>query len=545
MAPHVKLLWWLLPCAFALLAHQPVLDNDFVNWDDPQYILHNPQVDAPLDGGVIALLRTRLFNYPIPVTLLGFAGQKALFGPSPRGFHGVSIALHLIVTLLAMALARRLGAPLWSAALAASLFAAHPLTAETVSWAIGQKDLWMALFALAALAIRSGARGDSAGASVATAACATLAILGKPSAMPIAIALAVLDRALGRSLRRPAALATYALPAAMALVSGLSVLFAHGFMAGEAPKPFGLHSLLEAAWAFFLSACHVVYPHELLVRYFAPTGLVLGLCAAAGLLAFVGFAAGTFRLWQKGERLLAFTLLAAFLFYAPVSGILPSTRGTADSYLYLPLSLLVASGALALGRLSVVRHHRIAQVLLLCGATVFAIRCRAENRDWQNSVTLWSDLAFAYPKEPRALMRVADAFAYEGQPDRALALYESLRTEHPAFAPPRLSHARLLEGLGRFAEAERLYGEAARLGDEREYREAYAFFMLDQEALSPSDMSMFRRSLVELAPDLAERGKRQTTVERAARRLRALGENALAERLEARARTLQTAKMPQ
>jgi hypothetical protein len=85
------------------------------------------------------------------VTVLAFAGERALFGLEPAGFHAVSVLLHALVAVLAGLLARRAGAGAAAAALAASLFAVHPVVVEPVAWVVGQKDLLAAGLLLGAL----------------------------------------------------------------------------------------------------------------------------------------------------------------------------------------------------------------------------------------------------------------------------------------------------------------------------------------------------------------------------------------------------------
>jgi hypothetical protein len=141
----------LLPAAAVALALSGSLANGFTNWDDPHYLLHNPLAADPLGQGVRELLLTPGLAYPIPVTVLGYAAQRALFGLDPAAFHAVSLVLHAICAALAGALARRLGASWAASALAATAFAIHPVVVEPVAWVVGQKDLWAALWLLAAL----------------------------------------------------------------------------------------------------------------------------------------------------------------------------------------------------------------------------------------------------------------------------------------------------------------------------------------------------------------------------------------------------------
>ncbi len=325
-----------LPLAIALAvtaaAHLPALGNGFTNWDDPGYLLLNRLTEEPLADGVDGLLTTRSLGYPIPVTVLFYAAERAAFGLAPGPFHLVSLLLHLLCVALAAALARRLGAGAWAAAGAALIFGVHPVVVEPVAWVVGQKDLLAACFLLAALLIRSSARGHGPGATAIVLGLVVLAIGAKPSAVAAAAILPLLDLTLGRRPDRTAALlyAGIAIAAAGSIAGGLA---GHGIVGGDAPAAFGARSLAHVLWSVSLQLRHLVWPDPLLARYFPPEGAELVAGALAGALILVALVSIAIVTWRSGRREVAFSLGAALLAYAPVSGLVPLSRGAADSYL--------------------------------------------------------------------------------------------------------------------------------------------------------------------------------------------------------------------
>jgi hypothetical protein len=209
----------LLLLTVTALAFAPGLGGDWV-WDDTDLILHNGYIQRPdvlsrafttSFWDVSSLRAEGVAGYWRPLVTLAYAAQWRAFGASPRGWHLVSLALHLAcVALAARWIARRLGGAAPEAALfGAALFALHPTRPETVSWVSGCTDLWAALFTLLALEAwdRQTRRGLALGAvSLA------LAVMAKESALLIPAALA-LDAGLSRgalpdraTLRRLAAL---------------------------------------------------------------------------------------------------------------------------------------------------------------------------------------------------------------------------------------------------------------------------------------------------------------------------------------------------
>jgi len=516
------------------IAHLPALGNGFTNWDDPGYLLDNRLTVHPLADGVTGLVTTRSLAYPVPVTVLAYAAERAAFGLSPFAFHLVSLALHVLCVLLAAALARRLGARPWPAAGAALLFGLHPVVVEPVAWVVGQKDLLAACFVLLALLVRSDARGQRAGATALAFVLCLAAIGAKPSAVAAVAIVPALDLLLARRIDRSGAILYSGLAVAGALSIALG-LVGHGFIGGEGPGRLGARSLTEALWAVWLQARHVVWPDPLLARYFAPTGLALLAGAAAGALVIAALVGAAVASWRRGHREVAFSLAAGLLAYAPVSGLVPLSRGPADSYLYLPLALAVVAAARGLGRLADdgERASRLTAVATALAALAFTFASSRQTDVWHNARTLWDPVASHYPDDPRALMRVGDAHLFMNDPGAALEEYEAIRRRYPGFAASLPAHAATLQALGRNRGAEAILAHAVRLDRTRDSLEAYGFFLATHE-VPASDEAAARASLVTVGELLATRGKRAATVGRAARLLRGYGETDLASALERR-----------
>ena len=539
----------LVALAVTAAAHLPALGNGFTNWDDPGYLLFNRLTVEPLAEGIDGLLTTRSLGYPIPVTVLFYAAERAAFGLAPAGFHLVSLALHLVCVALAMALARRLGAGPRAAAAAALLFGVHPIVVEPVAWVVGQKDLLAACFLLTALLVRARNPGQLAppnppgdGANSLPAgppqgafvfALVVLAIGAKPSAVAAIAILPLLDLTLGRRPDRNAAL-LYAGTAVAAVGSIALGLVGHGFVGGEAPADFGARSLAHALWAVALHAGHLVWPDPLLARYFPPEGGALLAGAAAGALVLAALVSLAVIAWRRGHRQVGFSLAAALIAYAPVSGLVPLSRGTADSYLYLSLALAVMAGARGLDRLAS-RPRGVARAALpvVLAVLAFGLATAGQAPVWKSARSLWRPVARAYPDDPRALMRLGDAELYMGHTAAAMHAFETIAERFPDFAASLPSHAMVVESLGRTAEAEELLARAVRIDGGTVYLETYGLFLATHD-LAPSDDRAARAALIAAGKLLAARGKRPSTIERAARLLRGYREEALAAALDRR-----------
>src|SRR6185369_2846346 len=80
-----------------------------------------------------------------PVTTLTFALNAALHDVAPLGYHLVNVVLHAVVSVLVFAVFARVTGAQQSAAVAALLFAAHPVHTEAVASVVGRAELLAAL----------------------------------------------------------------------------------------------------------------------------------------------------------------------------------------------------------------------------------------------------------------------------------------------------------------------------------------------------------------------------------------------------------------
>ncbi len=169
---------WLIGLALLLITlavYWPVLNCEFINYDDHPYVVGNPHVHAGLT------LENCRWAFGIgyacnwhPVTWLSHMADCQLFGLDPRGHHLTNLLLHLANTLLLFGVLWRMisaaggrekeecrmqnaecgekhSEALWGSALVAALFALHPLHVQSVAWVAERKDLLSTFFFLLTL----------------------------------------------------------------------------------------------------------------------------------------------------------------------------------------------------------------------------------------------------------------------------------------------------------------------------------------------------------------------------------------------------------
>ena len=131
-----------------LVSYWGVVENDFIRFDDPQYVTENPRVQRGLSGEAVvwAFTTTSHVSNWHPLTWLSLMLDRELFGMNAAGYHWTNVLLHLLDGLLLFAALNRMTASLWRSGLVAALFLIHPLHVESVAWVAERKDVLSGLF---------------------------------------------------------------------------------------------------------------------------------------------------------------------------------------------------------------------------------------------------------------------------------------------------------------------------------------------------------------------------------------------------------------
>src|ERR1043166_2403286 len=135
-----------------LIAYLPLFKNDFVQYDDREYVLENPHVNNGLSS--LAIKWAFQANYSSnwhPLTWISHMLDVQLFGLKPLGHHIVSLLFHAANTLLLFLLFQFTTGAVWRSAFVAALFAVHPLHVESVAWVAERKDVLSTFFGLLCL----------------------------------------------------------------------------------------------------------------------------------------------------------------------------------------------------------------------------------------------------------------------------------------------------------------------------------------------------------------------------------------------------------
>jgi Tfp pilus assembly protein PilF len=475
----------------AVLVHVNAIPNDFV-FDDVTVIATNRALHkaAFVDREWVAWFwrpyswgaHERAGAYR-PLTIVTYVANLRLSGLAPEPFHAANVLLHAAVSVLVLAMGRRLVGNT-GALIGALLFAVHPLHTEAVTSIVGRAELLAALFGLASLLC--GLRAiEPAGRSwgwwaVAGAGLFALAVLSKEHVvtLPLWLVLAMLVDRRRLTPRAVLVTASFTMVAVLYAWAWWTVLGVWGgpFRGSPDNNPTlaastGLRWLtasgvaLRYAWLF-------LWPAQLSADYsFAEIlpSTSLGLKEAAGFILVgvivVGIAVAVDRL-ALGLGLIAIPFIVVSNFPFPIGTIM------AERLTYLPSAgaCLVLGGALARlgwpsgaagsrghagdpaeGRSTALfRRWRagLALAIVVVALVGYGARSVLRNRDWQDQYTLFSATRKVSTRSVKAMIGLAREELVRDRPEAAEPLLiEALRlAPHSAIALGLLGEAQVRQG---------------------------------------------------------------------------------------------------
>lgn len=365
-------IFWLLAALVAVAAAwsvHPVADFAFVAFDDDVNIIFNPHLGPPGSESLAWMWTdTAQMRRYVPLGWAVFSVGYWLTGLSPEGYHALGIVLHvlnavLVLGVLRQVLARYAGGMTETrrhatAAIAALVWAWHPMRAETAAWSSGLLYGLSGAFALASVGVYlRSLDSPNRGRWVCGAwGLFTLSLLSYPMSLGLAGVFVVIDLAErrlrgGPRLRWVVEKALFVLPAlAAAAVAWLSAK--HASAMWTPPSDLIDGDLLRRLGRTAAAAGYYLW------RPWWPVGLTpaptLLLPGGAGFLPgwlVLAATAAIFIGWRRTRRTATLLLGAHLSLLAPVLGWTERLYYPADRYGYLAGVVLVVGIALASARL--------------------------------------------------------------------------------------------------------------------------------------------------------------------------------------------------
>jgi len=142
-----ELIFFTTLAALVLVIYWQTTAFSFINLDDNLYVYENPVIMSGLNWNTVKWAFASFFSANWhPLTWMSHALDVTLFGGNAGGHHAVNIIIHLINSLLAFVVFRRMTGCFWKSAIVAALFAVHPAHVESVAWISERKDVLSTLF---------------------------------------------------------------------------------------------------------------------------------------------------------------------------------------------------------------------------------------------------------------------------------------------------------------------------------------------------------------------------------------------------------------
>jgi protein O-mannosyl-transferase len=474
---EATLLAALLLVLATLALYQRSLHNGFVNYDDPDYITDNAHVLQGLTWNNVrwAFTATSSYNWH-PLTWISHMADVQFFGVKAIGHHLVGALLHTLNVLLLFLLLRFATGYVWRSATVAALFAVFPLNVESVAWAAERKSVLCTTFIFLALfAYGWYARRPGVGRYLAVALLFALALMAKPLAITLPVALLLVDYwPLQRFGGHPSAGAGTASADAgflrlvaekvplllLSVGSAFMTVYAQrrgGALASAELFPLSLR-IKNAVFSYADYLAKGIWPARLAVFYPYPHSLgVLKVLAAALILLVITVAA-----WRFRERRY---LPVGWLWYlgtmVPMIGIVQVGRqAMADRYAYVPfVGLFVMVVWFAADFAQRNRILRTSIALLALGILAgYASVTYTQLSYWRDSYRLFSHALDVTTGNGVAEDNLGIAYEKEmGEPFMALPHYEAAVRYMPDLPTAHYNLGTALQSQRRLDEAAREY----------------------------------------------------------------------------------------
>jgi tetratricopeptide (TPR) repeat protein len=454
----------LLLIAAALIAFGGSVVSSF-HFDDYAIFADPALTSAAGITGIWGVRQTR------PLTYLTFWANYQVGGEDPLGYHLLNLALHVGAVLLAYECLRKL-APEKTAAIAAAIFAVHPLQAEAVDYVWGRSIVLASLLCLAAFWEWLEGREWIAVAWFAA------ALLAKEEVAAFPIALWLLP---GKG--RRGSTAHWAM-VALAIAAGARVIYATAVTPGA---PAGLQAGITP-WKYLLAQGPVILRYLRLLA--VPWGFSVDPAIAVppvwlGVLAWLGVAALAVAAWRYCRW-----AIAGLLLLLPSSSIFPAADLAADRRMYLPMIAFAMSAAFLLSRR---QAAAVAVVVVLAGFSVMRTQV------WMTERSLWSEAVARAPGKVRPRIQLARALPAAA----ALQLLSQTRELAPYDAAVATETGRILLAEGQPDAALTEFGRALALNPRDAHNLNNRGVALAQLGQIDAARGDFQRAL-EVDPNLTE-----------------------------------------
>lgn len=437
---------------FTAVLYSGTLFFQFV-WDDAPQIVDNPLIRSwhNLSRILVSDLwyhtaRSQIYYRPLFVawSILNYG----VVGLHPWGWHLGAILLHLGATLAVFWLSRRLGLEYWTAALAALIFALHPIHIECVAWISAASDSMVTMFVALAFSAFLNARDPEAtgrpawrAASIVFLACG---LLTKEMAVTFTALVGIYVWCSGRNKRTAEKLREAMV--AMVPYAVVTLCYAYlrhralGHSASQLDVRHGFGDMtLTLPYVLSVYLRQLVFPVGLTGLYYTPYVTTKIVAQFVLPLLLLSATAGLIYFWarQRGDWVVAFAGCWLLIGLTPALNIRMFGNGdfVRDRYMYLPslgFAILAAKGIRLLPAAKDWSAGAMQGVAIAVVGIAYLGMSLPQQAYWNSDLLIYARGHQLYPENPYASIGLGREYSRLGVHDRAIALVEDAVNRNPA-----------------------------------------------------------------------------------------------------------------
>ncbi|MGD9289981.1 MAG: tetratricopeptide repeat protein, partial [Desulfobacterales bacterium] len=473
---------------FTSLLYANILFNGFV-YDDYAIIVENKHIQEPLKN-LPALFNRGYFDIAAgeasyrPIATLSYYLIYAVAGLNPFLYHLFSMIIHVANVILVYLLIGCMAKNKWITLMAAALFACHPALTEAVAVISYNEDLLTAFFFLLAFwfYLKLGSDGFKSNTKYygLSLICFLLGLLSKEMAITLPVILVLYDVSLRNETGKP----SFSLQKVIKtfkdrglfyggfLAVSLLYLLIRFFILYDPQKSIKSYSgnwleriifLPDHIFSFIKLAVVPVhltadYVFSYPLRFFSASNL-------SGFMVVTGLVGGSVFIFKYSKKIF-FAVWWFIITLFPVYNIIPIFNPFAERYLYIPLVGFCMLVAIVIHtsfhqRFSASVWTNIVKVLVIFLLLNFYASVTIQrNRDWKDSLTLWSETVITSPDSSIAHGSLGRAYQDQGRIEEAIAEYNKAIELYPRNYKAFYNLGVLYESQGAIAEATDYYEKA-------------------------------------------------------------------------------------
>ena len=404
------------------------LGHPFINFDDPEYVYENPEINAGLTAHGVIWAFTHLPSPDwFPLTSISHMLDVQFYGLRAGGHHLTSVLVHTAVVILLFLVLRQMTGTLWRSAFVAAVFAIHPLRVESVAWVAERKDLLSGLFFMLTLgAYVRYVRKRRFGRYVLMAILFTCGLLSKPVFVTVPLMLLLLDYWPLRRFEQQLAIRGLILEKIPLLILSLTVSVATitgqtGEVVSMEPLPF-VWRVNNAFVSYVTYIWQMIWPARLAIFYPHPQNHLALWEIVVAIALLIAMTVLAFALRKRCPY-----LIVGWFWYlvmlAPVIGVVQvNLQGHADRYTYLAQIGLYLLVVWSIADLSLSWPYRRQILSVAASIVIVALAWSAwiQTAYWRDSESLWTHAIAVTSDNDTAQADLADLLLRRGRLSEAV-----------------------------------------------------------------------------------------------------------------------------